>query len=136
MKTNAWSNLPNAKQIDAVLASLKSDPKKWADAWTKAGGRTEEQSAARDASWHASLSIVGGSGPVLTRMCEAILGESKTWDSVHTASWHAILALVAYDDCAHLLTTKPEHVKMLAGIGNEAATLLYPASLVFSEFDK
>ena len=48
-------------------------------------------------------------------------------------AWSAILALIAYDDCAHLLTSNPEEVKLLAKLGVPAAILLYPASLVFNE---
>jgi hypothetical protein len=32
---NAWSHLPNAKHIDRVIASVKSHPELWDDAWAE-----------------------------------------------------------------------------------------------------
>ena len=38
-----------------------------------------------------------------------------------------MLALIAYDDCAYLLDEKPEHLRLMGILGNNAAILLYPA---------
>ena len=135
-----WSHLPNAHHIDRVLASLKANPKAWdttvrSAAWHAAwhaarntalnaasdAAWTAARSAARSAAWHAARSAAGGTAWDATR--------SATWD----AAWDAVAALIAWDDCAHLLDSEPEEVRLLAALGVNAAILLYPASLVFSK---
>ena len=57
---------------------------------------------------------------------------SDAWD----AAWNArgaVLALVAYDDCAHLLDGNPEHVHLMALLGSDAAILLYPACVALNK---
>ena len=55
------------------------------------------------------------------------------WTAARNAAQDAILALIAYDDCAYLLDEKPEHVQMLALLGNQAALLLYPACVAMQK---
>ena len=62
---------------------------------------------------------------------------SAAWTAARSAAWtaarDAVAALIAWDDCAHLLDSEPEEVRLLAALGVNAAILLYPASLVFSK---
>ena len=70
---------------------------------------------------------------------------TAAWDAEWYAAWNAasadartvargaILALIAYDDCAYLLDEKPEHVQMLGLLGNQAALLLYPACVAMQK---
>ena len=81
----------------------------------------------------------------IERVLGSVRANPEKWDAAwyaahnaaHNAAWHAahgtILALIAWDDCAHLLDSEPEHVKLLAALGVESAILLYPACLVFSK---
>ena len=101
--TTKRAHLSNAKDLDAILLSVKTHPDKWDTVWDMAW------IAARDAA-HDAL-----------------------WDVPLVGAWGAILALIAYDDCAHLLTSNPEEVKLLAKFGVPTAVLLYPACLVFNE---
>ena len=101
--TTAWSHLPNAKHINWVLASLEEHPKKW--------------NAARDAIWDAAM--------------DAAMGAAM--DAAWSATWDAILALIAYDDCAYLIETDVDELRILAALGDTRAVLLLPACIVFNE---
>jgi hypothetical protein len=115
----AWADLPNAKYIDLVIASLKKNPAKWftaryvarGAAWDAASTAAREaaRDAARDAAWGAVRYEAQG--------------------MARDAARGAALALIAWDDCGYLLEEKPEDVKILALLGNHAAVLLYPAYL-------
>jgi hypothetical protein len=47
------------------------------------------------------------------------------------AAWDAILALIAYDDCAHMLDSDPDDLRILSKLGSHAATLMIPAAIAF-----
>ena len=119
---NEWSHLPNAAHIDQILADLKADPGRWntaysvayAAAWTVAYDAA--RSAARDAAYSVAYDAAW----------------SAARDAANNAAWGAILALIAYDDCAYLLNEKSEDVHMFALLGQPAAILLYPACLALS----
>jgi hypothetical protein len=104
---NAWDNLPNAKHIDRVLASLKSNPDAWGAAWGAAWDAARD--AARDAAWDAARDAAWG------------------------AAWDAISALIAWDDSAIYLSIPLEAFPVLLSTTNHAAVLLYPAAIVFSK---
>jgi hypothetical protein len=107
----AWANLPNAKYIDLVIASMKENPAAW--------------DAASDAAWGAASTAAWGAASTAAR--------TAAWDAASTAAWgaawDAILALIAWDDYGYLLAEKPEDVKMLALLGHQAAVLLCPACI-------
>jgi hypothetical protein len=107
----AWSDLPNAKYIDLVIASMKKNPAALAAAWGAARG------AARAAAWDAAAA----------RAAARDAAWDAAWDAAKEAAWTAVLALIAWDDCNYLLEENPEDVKMLALLGHQAAVLLYPA---------
>ena len=65
----------------------------------------------------------------IERVLGSVRANPEKWDAAHGT----ILALIAWDDCAHLLDSEPEHVKLLAALGVESAILLYPACIVFSK---
>jgi hypothetical protein len=127
----AWADLPNAKYIDLVIASLKKNPAVWGAAWDAArtavwtaawdaartAARAAARAAARTAAWYAAR----------TAAWDAAWGAA--WYAARTAAWGAVLALIAWDDCGYLLEENPEDVKMLALLGNQAAVLLYTACL-------
>ena len=138
-----WSHLPNARHIDRVLASLKANPEAWdatrsatrSAAWTAARSAawTAARSAARSAAWHAARSAAGGTAWDATWDAAWDAARDATRDATRNAAWGVIAALVVWDNCAHLLDSEPEEVRLLAALGVNAAILLYPASLVFSK---
>jgi hypothetical protein len=139
MTETAWADLPNAKYIDLVMDSLKKNPAVWGAAWDAAwnaawaavwdaawdvawraardAARDAARTAARDTVWSAAWGAVR----------DAAKDAAKT--AARTAAWGAALALIAWDDYGYLLEEKPEDVKMLALLGNQAAVLLYPACI-------
>ena len=116
--TTKWAHLPNAAHIDAVIASVKANPDEWAKAyaaWYAAAvfaaleaAHNAARDAARDAAWYAARDAAGG------------------------AAWRAILALIAYDDCAHMLDSDPDDLRILSKLGVDAATLMIPAAIAFT----
>ena len=58
---------------------------------------------------------------------------SAAWAAVRAAARDAILALIAWDDCDHLLETDAEHVRVLALLGHLPAVLLLPAAIALNK---
>lgn len=106
----AWSHLPNAQHIDRVMASVRAEPEKW--------------SAALDASWDASWDAAWRAS------WDAARGVARA--AARAAARDALLALVAWDDCAYLLDLPAGAVRRIASTGNHAAVLLLPAVIVFN----
>ena len=131
MTQTAWAHLPNAKHIDWVLASLKAHPEKWEAA------RYVARNAAGDASWYAAWTAARNAARYVART--AALDASWTaardaaWDAANNAAKCALLALVAYDDCAYMVESDIDEIKILAKLGDQRALLLLPACIVFNE---
>ena len=127
--TTKWSHLPNAAHIDAVLASVKANPDEWSAAWGAARDAAwyAARDAARDAAWNAALDAA------LDAAWGAARGAAwgAAWSAAWGAAWGAILALVAYDDCAHMLDSEPDDLRILSKLGSHAATLMIHASIAF-----
>ena len=123
MTPTAWADLPNAKHIDRILADLKKNPDKWDAVWDA------EWNAAWNAAWYAAWYAV--------RTAARDDAWNAVWDATSDAASDATrgasLALIAYDDCAYLLDEKPEHVQILALLGNQVAILLYPACIALQK---
>ena len=58
---------------------------------------------------------------------------NAAWDAAWDAAWYATIALIAWDDCAYLLDTDPDKVRVLALLGQPAAVLLLPAAITFDQ---
>jgi hypothetical protein len=119
MKTE-WSHLPNAAHIDRVLASKKTHPEQWTAAWA----------AARAAAWAAAWAAA--------RFAARFAALDAAWAAAGEAIWGAagaaILALIAYDDCAQYLDMSSDQLKVWAILSeNPAAVLLLPAVIAFEK---
>ena len=134
---NAWADLPNAKHIDRILADLKRNPDKWSA--TRNAARTATRNAAWNAAWGAAWDDAWDAVSEDARDDAWYAARSAAWNAAETAAWDAaqdaILALIAYDDCAYLLDEKPEHVQMLGLLGNQVAILLYPACVALQKHE-
>ena len=139
MTTTAWAHLPNAEQIDRVLAHVKIHPERWNAvggvirdaAWNAAWGAA--WGAVRDAAWNAAWNAAWGAawGAVRGAVRDAVWGAA--WNAAWNAAWGAILALIAYDDCAHYLNLTPGAVRVAASAGVPAAILLLPAVIAMEK---
>jgi hypothetical protein len=98
---NAWSHLPNAKYIDLILADLTKNPDDWSHAYTVVRG--DDYNAARDSAYNAAKNAA-----------HKVAYSGDGWSAASYAANGAILALIAYDDCAWILNEKPEDIKLLA----------------------
>jgi hypothetical protein len=135
----AWSHLPNAAHIDRIIADLQARPEVWAAAWLAV--KSAAGDAAWDAAWLAARDAAGGAVWLAARLAAgdaARLAErgaarlaagGATWD----AAGGTVAALVAWDDCAHLLDTDAEHVRILALLGHLPAVLLLPAAIALNK---
>ena len=144
----AWSHLPNAKHIDAVLADVKVRPEAWTTArgaagvtawdaaWAAAGG------AVRDAAWDAALYTARTAARTAAwdEARDAALYTARTavrnaaWDAVWDAAWGALAALIAWDSSADLLECTPDVLRTMIDLAEppvcHQAALLLPYAIV------
>ena len=109
----AWANLPNAVHIDRVVASALANPSQWVEA------RGVAQEAVRAEVWCKAWSTVQDAG------------RSAEYKAAWLEAWYfarnAIVALIAYDDCAYMLDSDPGELAILAAFGDHRAVLILPA---------
>jgi hypothetical protein len=113
---SAWDHLPNAAHIDRVLASVKSYPELWDQAWGQV--------------WSQSL------GQVWSQAFDQVWVQARyqAIDQVSFRARGALLALIAYDDCAKYLDLPLDQLQMLYHLTEHpACILLQPAVLVFEK---
>ena len=151
---NKWSHLPNARLIDWVLKSLKTDPNAWKAAWGKE--RDAEWAtwhaayaacdvwdaawwnAANVAAWRAAAEM---NNQIKLALLEGEAEEGKERDA-EWAAWEAakaarsaagaILALIADDNAAQYLHIKLDKLKVWAILSEKpAARLLIPANKIW-----
>ena len=124
---NAWDHLPNAQHIDWVIESARQHQSQWVF------GRTPHD-------WYRDYAAaeyrLRGSyrHSILLKTLKAARDELQSvihpelHKAVDAAVSAAILALIAYDDCAHLLEMSSDQLKMWAVLTEQpAAALLLPA---------
>ena len=136
---NAWDHLPNAKHIDRIRQSLKDDPRTWDAAgdavWDSAGDAASDAAgdtaryAGRDAARAAARNAARNAAWNAARASARNAARNAAWN----VAWDAVMALIAWDDCAYLLDTDPDKVRVLALLGQPAAILLLPAAMVFQK---
>ena len=115
---NAWSKLPNAKHIDWVLASLKSN----IDTWNQAYDQALDQA----------------------RIQASIQARNQVWEQVRNQTWYeawhqayeqsydqaweqardVLLALIAYDDCDQYLCMTYNELKTWALVSEKPQAIL------------
>jgi hypothetical protein len=136
--SNAWDHLPNAKHIDAILASVKAHPKEWGAA------RAAARIAVSDAAWGAAWGAARGAAWGAARGASWDAARGAEWDAASSAAYYtakgaagdAIVALIAYDDCAYMLNSNPCELEIIAKFGDERAILLLSACKAFAAINK
>lgn len=119
MKTE-WSHLPNAAHIDRVLESVKAHPEQWTTAWTTA--------------WAAAWAAASNAARFAARFAALDAAWAAAGEAIWGAAGAAILALIAYDDCAQYLDMSSDQLKVWAILSeNPAAVLLLPAVIAFEK---
>ena len=134
----AWSYLPNAKHIDAIIASVKANPEVWGAAWRTVVGRNAAWDAARNAAWKSAWNAAWDAAWNAARGA----AREAAWEAARDAAWYAtrnaarggILALVAYDHASRYLEMKPDQLHAWALLSEDpAAVLLIPAVIAFDK---
>ena len=125
-----WSHLANAKHIDRIIAHVNAHPTAWEEAaynaaWEKScdAARDATWSALWDAAWDEVTFAAVKEG--LKAADDAV--KDKSCDAARDAAYEAILALVVLDHASGLMDLPAEQVKVLALLGDQAASLMYPA---------
>jgi len=131
MTQTVWAHLPNAKHIDWVLASLNTHPEKWDAAFDAA--RDAAREAARNAAFDAARDAANNAAWFAAREAAYNAVWDAAWNAARTSAYDAIVALVAYDDCAYMIESEVDEIKILAKLGDQRAILLLPACIVFNE---
>ena len=134
--STTWKHLPNAPHISRIYESAYANIKAWrkaqppnrATGWWAAhcDACQEIKQIGRSGlvnSWGAIAKDVRATSPKAP-ITGNILGLVSIQD--------AVLALVAYDDCAYMLDSAPDDIAMLAMLGDPKAVLLLQACKIFN----
>jgi hypothetical protein len=124
---SAWSHLPNAAHIDRVVASVHANPKLWEQAWEQAWNKAWVQ--AWDQAWQQAWNKAW----VQVWVQASDQARDQASDKASDKARSALLALVAYDDCAKYLNLPIDQLQMLYHLTDHpACLLLQPAVVVFA----
>ena len=137
MKPSTWAHLPNATHIDCILADLSIRPQAWEDAYAALDeARDAAWVAARGAAWDAAWAAAydDAQDAAYAAAWDAARGAPR--DAAWDAAWDALLALIAWDDCAYILDLHPHVVRLMAASGNQPAILLESAVIAMHEEHK
>ncbi len=143
-----WNHLPNADYIDRIIVSLQQNLKNWPRIPDNQN-RMDCVFAARNSMDNEKNSLWYSISDVLWAAIDSgrqrrderwpLRGPTNWLGQANYANWDtariAILALIVWDDCAHLLDAKPPRVKLLASLGSQPAALLYPVCLALNVID-
>lgn len=123
-----WKHLPNAKYIDAVIASANAYILVW-DRVAKPGDTSVSENIriAWSDTW--KLAIAGGRELELDLVGDAVYRQ-VIYPAARNAVWEAVLALITWDDCAYMLESDPGELEILARLGDRKAILMLPACKV------
>ena len=142
---SAWSHLPNADRIDQILENVISnwfawsltsnialtpgDKSRWEDTdRVQAAEQAETEIIRLGREVIRDAAIDRATEYIWTRFRDdAHSADSHVYFRIRCASEDAMLALIAWDNCAELLESDLDSVKLLAQLGNSPALLLLPA---------
>ena len=137
---NAWSNLPNAAHIDAILTDASARPEVWDVTWRGVHAEicADVQGLARDvATWHGSRDVARNRGWVAARAAVRYAAWDTKWLIATGLSVRdAIRALIAWDESAALLDLTPDALRTIIDVADgdvkHQAVLLLPAVIARS----
>ena len=86
------------------------------------------------AAWGAAMGAARSAAWGATRDAARGAARGAAGDAAGDAAWGAILALIAWDDCAYLLDQTPELLQAQINlVGDRRAVLLLPAVIAMKE---
>jgi hypothetical protein len=110
--------IPNSKHIDAIFEHALKYPRKW----------EVQTTSVSDKLWEESVELMNNLG--LTNLLGEVFNMTGAVDTNNTTRniiTECMVALIINDTCGYLLKEKPEHVELLASLGQSEAILLLPA---------
>ena len=131
---NAWSHLPNAAHIDAILADAKARPEVWGAAYYVA--RRAARHVVLAAAWDAARGAAPRAawGAVWLAAWHEVRDTAQ--DAAQDAAWNSIRALIAWPESATLLDLTPDALRTIistcGGDVKHQAVLLLPAVIARS----
>ena len=133
---NAWSNLPNAKHIDWVLDSLKSNIDIWSQTGIQASDQAWNQASdqARDQVWNQARDQVWNQA--WDQAWDQALDQvsDQAWNQAWKQAYGVLLALITYDDCDQYLSMTFDELKTWMLISEKPqAILLLPIKWVLTK---
>ena len=120
--SNQWDDLPNAKYIDAILASAE-DPYSWS------AKEYPDNFTVIDSVWTESIQIADNLGRLTARTSALVLIDGSRWPARA-----AVGALIAWDDCAYMLSAELSEVQLLSCLGDPRAVMLLPARKILDQY--
>ena len=129
MTTTAWDHLPNAVHIDRVIASAKANPTQWGADWEV--GHSAEMETAWHKAWRESWDTMQLQYRGATWDAAAAVARDTLQSAAVGGVLETILALITYEDCAYLIDSAPDDIRMLAMLGDHCAMLLLTACKIF-----
>ena len=134
IKMNIWSKLPNAKHIDWVLESLKSNTDIWIEACNQAYDQAWFQAYNQDYStvYNQAFDEVWNKGRIQTYDQTIDQVWIKASNQVWVESWNqtsnhitgVLLALVAHDDCDQYLCMSYSELKTWILVSEKSPAIL------------
>jgi hypothetical protein len=136
----AWKDLPNAQHIDWVIDSVKQHPGIWAAAYDSNWcwpWQTGPERTAQLVVWGSGRVDTWNAAQVAARNAALYATRVAARNAARVVGTSAILALIAYDDCAHLLDMPSDRLKIWAMLSEQpAAMLLLPAVIAHEHIAK
>jgi hypothetical protein len=112
--SNEWDDLPNARYIDAILKCCAAFPVKW---------KNMKQHTESDSTFNRLHDVISKNDDVKYNLALSRI----THGTQGVPIWDVSLALLIFDDSAHLLHSPVDEVEMLAALGDERAILMIGA---------
>ena len=128
--TTPWAYLPNAERIDQILGHLLQHPDRWIAAWDATWDAA--WNAAWGTAWDAALDAALDAARDAARDAAWVAAGGATRGATRVAARGALIALIAWDDCAPILDMPADAVRLLAAVGHHPAVLLLPAVLAMN----
>jgi hypothetical protein len=137
---NMWDDLPNARHIDWVLQSQQEHPDHWGIAytltWLAASLPRPADELAKFQAARSSLKIRSACDTAL-RIVNSDMTRYSAWLAARASGPESIgdslLALIAYDDCAHLLDLSREQLLAWSILTEHPASTLLRAAVIARE---
>lgn len=133
-----WAHLPNALHIDRIFIDVPRRPGVWRRAYDATSLRYGQD--AREKVWNAAWNRSDDSddfawmwvGPWNEIRRRALHAESDRTTRAHYSASDPILALCRWEEAGSMMSLQPAALRLLIASDNNAALLMYSASLAFS----